>query len=581
MKYDIIVIGGGHAGIEACNICSKLGKKTLLITEKINEIGKLSCNPSIGGVGKSQIVKEIDILGGVMGKIADKSCRFIKVLNTSKGLASRSTRIQVDKYLYSKISLKFLSEKKNLFILQEKLIDICIKNNSINYVVTENFKISCSCLIITTGTFLGYKILKKNKKRNNLSLYKKMKNIFQGISKFKTGTPPRVDEKTIDYENIKFENSDKNKYLSFFGKKRYPIFKSYITSTSLKTREIVLKNINKSYVYKKKLFTKGPRYCPSFEDKIFKYSNKKHNIFLEKESKYSSEVYLNGLSNSFDFKTQQKIVNSIKGLEKSFIMSYAFSIEYYFFNPFFLKNNLETKIDNIFFAGQINGTTGYEEAACQGLYAGINACFKIDNKKPFILSEKKSYIGLLIKDITSDNIKEPYRMFLNRSKYRLNLREDNVINRLSKKSYKNKLINKKKYIIFKKIIDRENEIIEFCKKKKYKKKYIYEIIKNTKISIKYFYNNNFFSFKFLNNFFDFVDSEIKYSEYLKRSEKENIKIKKNFILPKNFKIFDLKFLPKEILEKSKGMIFKNFHDFYKIPHIKHTTMLSIMYFFRR
>ncbi|MGX7589483.1 tRNA uridine-5-carboxymethylaminomethyl(34) synthesis enzyme MnmG [Candidatus Vidania fulgoroideorum] len=587
MNFDVIVIGGGHAGIEASFVSSKF-KKTLLITNNIYEIGKIYCNPSIGGVGKGQLVREIEIFGGVMPIVSDKSCTFSKLLNKEKGYSLRSTRLQIDKYKYVFYVNEILRKKKNLSIIQSVVIDLIIIDSKIYGIILEdNTKIYSKCVILTTGTFLNNKIYSGNliKKNKNNKLYYKLKKIIPQCGKFKTGTPPRIDERTIDFKNLKIQKNEKNKF-SFLKSNQNNIFNCWITNTTIKTKDIVLKNINTSPLYNGILNSKGPRYCPSLEDKYIRFPhNKIHNVFLEKESYYTNEIYPNGLSTSFDFSLQLKIINSIKGLKDSEIIKQGYAIEYNYFNPINLNINLESKyIKNLFLAGQINGTTGYEEAASQGLIAGINAIKNINNKKPFILNKKKSYIGLLIYDITNNIIKEPYRMFTSRSKYRFYIREDNVIERLLNKSFKNKLIKKKKYSFLKNKLNYLKKVIKKTKKIKinYKnsKISIYNLIKKYNFKISFFKKNIKIKTK-RKIFIDYINATIKYKCYYKKHKKEvsiiNKKIKIN--IPRNFNFKIIKGLSKEFLEKVKKIKVNSIKDIYKIECITPTNIYLIKNFF--
>ncbi|XAO72515.1 MAG: tRNA uridine-5-carboxymethylaminomethyl(34) synthesis enzyme MnmG [Candidatus Vidania fulgoroideorum] len=548
MKFKVIIVGGGNAGIEASNICSKISSKILLITNNIDNIGKLSCNPAIGGIGKSQLVKEIDIFGGLMGSIADISCNNSRILNTSKGYSVRSTRIQVDKYLYPLEIKKKLTKIENLTIIQENLKKILIKNNKVIGILTENKTvIKCNSVILTVGTFMRNKIFSGKKcyknSRDNENYYNKISKYLNkyipGINRFKTGTPPRINKNTINYKILKKQINTKESYFSLINNKKINNkLDCWITNTTKKTKNYIIKNIKKSSIYSGKLKYKGPSYCPSIEDKFIKFNKKKqHKIFLEEESIYSNEIYPSGLSTSFDIKSQKEIVNSVKGLENSIITRYGFAISYDYFNPKYLKKTLESKyINGLFMAGQINGTTGYEEAAAQGIYAGINAIRYIKQTKPFYLNRNHSYIGILIDDIVKKGIKEPYRMFTSRAENRINIREDNVIDRLLEISFKNKFINKNKYKKLKNIKKNLNKIITITKKSNIKygknKTNLFNLIKNNKnIDIKYIFKKKLIKntkiYKKLkkyskSNIENYINSEIKYYPYIKK----NIKNKK-------------------------------------------------------
>lgn len=588
-NFDVIVVGGGHAGIEASYVCSKLQKNTLMITNKIEEIGKISCNPSIGGVGKGQLVREIEIFGGLMSKITDLSCTFSKTLNISKGYSLRSTRIQVDKYNYIFHANNLLRKQKKLTIIQGTVTNLLINNKKIIGVcLNYNTKLFSNCVILTTGTFMNNKIYIGNfvSKNHDNELFDNLKKIIPNYKKFKTGTPPRIDQRTINYDDLKEQKNDYNEF-SFFNKKRKKkFFKCWVTKTTNETRDIVTKNIKFSSMYNGIIKSKGPRYCPSIEDKYIRFPhNRYHNIFLEKESIYTNEIYPNGISTSFSYFFQLKIVNSIKGLEKAKIIRPGYAIEYNYFDPKNLKKNLESKfVENLFLAGQINGTTGYEEAASQGFYAGINCVKKIEKKKPFYLKKENSYIGVLIDDITRKKIEEPYRMFTSRTADRMFIREDNVIERLLEKSYKNNLLKKKEYEKLKKKLNYLNSIIRKTKKKKkiYKNNRIsiFNLIKKYNFKISYFKKKLNFKIK-KKIFYNYINAKIKYKCYYNRFKKEKKVINKkiNFKIPKDFNFNDIKGLSNEFLEKIQNRKISNIKDIYKINCITPTNVFIIKNFF--
>ncbi|MGX7589345.1 tRNA uridine-5-carboxymethylaminomethyl(34) synthesis enzyme MnmG [Candidatus Vidania fulgoroideorum] len=592
MKFNVIIIGGGHAGVEAANICSKIKSRILLITQSIDNIGKISCSPSIGGIGKSQLVREIDILGGIMGCVADISCNNMKILNSSRGNAVKSTRIQVDKTLYHLNIKKKLLKKKNLLIFQSTVKKLIIEKNRIKGVVTSDGEcIYCKSLIITTGTFMSCKTYKgeiiktegrDGEKSNDFSVF--LKNYFPGIGNFKTGTPPRIDFRTINFKKLKKQKHSKNSSLNYFSllnkKKIINNIDCWITKTNKKTKEYIKKNLNNSAFYSGKIKAKGPRYCPSIEDKIIRFpKNINHTIFLERESIYTNEIYPGGLSTSFDIKSQNKIIKTIKGLKKSIITRYGYSIKYDYFNPINLKINLESKyVKGVFFAGQINGTTGYEEAAGQGIYAGINSIKYIEKSDKFFLDKSLSYISIMVNDIIKKGVTEPYRMFTSRSENRLQIREDNVLDRLLDISYENKLIKKKKFLKLNNLKKSLKKIIFLTKIKKINKKSIFDIIKNSNFNIEYFYkkkilnkDKDFYEIKKYKGvkIINYVDSEIKYYNYIKKSFKEIkiIKSKKNMFIPKNIELTKIKGIPNEIIEKIKKKKIRKISDIEKIEGI--------------
>ena len=480
MKYEIIVVGGGHAGCEAALASARLGHKTLLITGNINNIADMPCNPSIGGSAKGIVVREIDALGGEMGRNADKTHLQIKMLNSKKGPAVQALRAQADKITYPKEMLKTLQKEQNLEILENIVEDLIIENNKVKGVVLEdNTKITSEIVILTTGTYMKADILigstrtrsgPNNQKPSNY-LSDNLKKYGFNIIRLKTGTPQRLDKSTIDFSKMQIEYGD-NKYhtFSFDNKIFYDVDKQipcHLIYTNAKTHEIILKNLNKSSMYGGLDDIKGvgPRYCPSIEDKIVRFKEKeKHQLFLEPESLYYDDIYLQGFSTSMPHDVQEEMVHSLEGLENVKILKYAYAIEYDAIYPTQLKQSLETKIiENLFTAGQINGTSGYEEAACQGLIAGINASLKLRNKEPLILKRYESYIGVLIDDLVTKGVRDPYRLLTSRAEYRLLLRHDNADLRLREYGYQVGLVDEERYNKFK---EKENKIKELTEKLK-------------------------------------------------------------------------------------------------------------------
>lgn len=488
MKYDVIVVGAGHAGCEAALACARMKKNTLLITINIDNIADMPCNPSIGGSAKGIVVREIDALGGEMGRNADKTLLQMKMLNQSKGPAVRSLRSQADKVTYKKEMLKTLRNTENLTIKESIVSDLLVENNKIVGITTEDGEtIYCKACILTTGTYLKADILVGDKRTKEGPHGEKRANFLSDnleklgfkLLRLKTGTPPRIERSSIDFSVLKREDGDDCKLTFSFDDIAYYDYKNqvpcYLTYTNLKTHKIIMDNLNKSAMYGgfyKKLGT-GPRYCPSIEDKVVRFKDKeRHQLFLEPESMYYDDIYLQGFSTSMPHDVQEDMVHSLKGLEHAKILRYAYAIEYDAIDPLQLKPSLETKVvENLFTAGQINGTSGYEEAAGQGIVAGINASLKLDNKEPLILSRSDAYIGVLIDDLVTKGTIEPYRLLTSRAEFRLLLRSDNADLRLSEKAYKigllseerhNKLLNKIEEI---KEIEEDIKNITFHKEK--------------------------------------------------------------------------------------------------------------------
>lgn len=550
--YDIIVVGGGHAGCEASLASARLGNKTLLITGNIKNIADMPCNPSIGGPAKGIIVREIDALGGEMGNNIDHSCLQVKMLNTKKGPAVRALRAQGDKVIYPKEMIRTIKQQKNLEIKEAIVEDLIIKNKKVEGVILENGQqIEAKVVILTTGTYLKSVILRGDKKKeegphgekNSKFLSNKLKEYGFDIQRLKTGTPQRIDKNSIDYKKASLELGDETPYtFSFDNKPLYKIEEQvpcYLIYTTPETHQIIIENLEKSSMYGGYVEGVGPRYCPSIEDKVVRFKDKeRHQLFLEPESKYYDDIYIQGFSTSMPEDIQEKMVHSLPGLEKAKILKYAYAIEYDAINPLQLKQSLETKIiENLFTAGQINGTSGYEEAAGQGLIAGINASRKLKHQEPLILKRNEAYIGVLIDDLVTKGTKEPYRMLTSRAEYRLLLRHDNADLRLREYGYQIGLINEQKYQKLQEKKKQIQELIEYLKKNKVtptneNNQYLeaigstkildgitlYDLLKRPEITM--YTLNHWERINYPKEVLEQVEIQIKYEGYIEKANKE-------------------------------------------------------------
>lgn len=543
MNYDVIVVGGGHAGCEASFACARMNHKTLLVTGNINNIATLPCNPSIGGSAKGIIVREIDALGGMMGKIADITQMQMKMLNSAKGPAVRSLRAQADKITYPKEMLSALQKQENLSIKEAMVEDLIVEDNKVmGVILNDGEKIFSKSVILTTGTYLKSDVLVGNTRTSSgpsgekpsLHLSDNLNEYGFEILRLKTGTPPRIKRDSIDFSKTRVEKGDDE--LLTFSYDNEPNYKiedqepCHLIYTTEETHQIIRDNLNKASMYGglNDITGVGPRYCPSIEDKVVRFSDKeKHQLFLEPESRIYDDIYLQGFSTSMPHDVQELMVHSLPGLEKAVILKYAYAIEYDAIYPTQLQASLETKVlNNLFTAGQINGTSGYEEAAGQGLIAGINASLKIEGKEPLILKRNESYIGVLIDDLVTKGTIEPYRMLTSRAEYRLLLRDDNADIRLREYGYKVGLIDEGRY---QKLLEKKGKVdklIEFLKTIRIKEynSDAYTLLKRPEIKIE---NLKEYIEETDKKILEQVEINVKYEGYIKKTIKEAEKMIKD------------------------------------------------------
>lgn len=563
--YDSIVIGGGHAGIEAALALSREGFETLLITQSLDAIGRLSCNPAIGGLAKGNLVREIDALGGEMGNLIDKSMIQFRVLNRRRGPAVQAPRAQADKFTYSRLAKEICEKQEHLHLFMDTVVDFILDRDKreIFGVVTERgWEITAKCVVLTTGTFMDGRIFigeydapcGRLGESAALGLGTKLREYGFTVGRMKTGTPARVRKSSLDFAELEVQEGDEKMLPFSFDSDSIerPSLNCYVTYTNDETHKIIKDNIHRSPLYGGKIVGKGPRYCPSIEDKVVRFPDReRHQIFVEPEGVGTEEMYLNGLSSSLPEEVQHQFIRTLPGLKHVEIMRPAYAVEYDYLDPLELLPSLESKLySGLFIAGQTNGTSGYEEAAAQGLIAGINAAQRLKGEKPIILSRTEAYIGVLIDDLVTKGTKEPYRMFTSRAEYRLSLRHDSADQRLTPIGYEAGLVNQDKMDRLQAKIESMDSLKDLLKRTRHGAKSGFDALREPEIELR---SLDIDLTPYSDSVIDEVELDAKYSGYLKRQEIEAERAKKqeNIEIPDNFDYDSIDGLSAESREKFK------------------------------
>ena len=564
--YDIIVIGGGHAGIEASSAAAREGFSTLLVTQSLDAIGRLSCNPAVGGLAKGNLVREIDALGGVMGHLIDSSMIQYRILNRRRGPAVQAPRAQADKFTYSRNAKELLEHTANLSLFMDTVTDLLVENGAVIGVVTQRgWKISARAVVLTTGTFMDGRIFIGEYEEScgrlgesaAIGLGSSLRRLGFDVGRLKTGTPARVRRSSLDFDELEVQPGDEEVLpFSFdYDTVDRPRLDCYVTWTNEETHRIIRENMRRSPLYGGRIVGKGPRYCPSIEDKVMRFPDRdRHQIFVEPEGVNSEEMYLNGLSSSLPEDVQHAFIRTLPGLRHCEIMRPAYAVEYDYLNPMDLYPSLESKIlSSLFVAGQTNGTSGYEEAACQGLVAGINAALKLRGEEPLILKRTEAYIGVLIDDLVTKGTKEPYRMFTSRAEYRLSLRHDNADIRLTRIGYEKHSASEEKLARLEKKIEDMSSLRSTLMEYRERGKNGLELLREPEVTISSLSQKLPAVLSYAPSIRSEVELDVKYEGYLRRQEAEAqmFSRKENMMIPPDFDYDALKGLSAESREKLK------------------------------
>lgn len=593
--YDIIVIGGGHAGIEAASAAARQGFDTLMITQSLDAIGRLSCNPAIGGLAKGNLVREIDALGGLMGHLIDDTFIQFRILNKRRGPAVQAPRAQADKFSYSRLAKETLEKTEHLSLFMDTVTDLLIEDNKCIGVVTERgWHISSRAVVLTTGTFMNGRIFigeydapcGRLGEMAAVGLGDNLRKLGFNVGRMKTGTPARVRKSSLDFDELEIQPGDEE--IIPFSFDNDEIIRSqlpcYVTWTNDETHKIIRDNIHRSPLYGGKIVGKGPRYCPSIEDKVVRFPEReRHQIFVEPEGNGTEEMYLNGLSSSLPEEVQHKFIRTLPGLKHCEIMRPAYAVEYDYIDPTGLYPSLESKrLENLFIAGQTNGTSGYEEAAAQGLIAGVNAALKLRGEDPLILKRTEAYIGVLIDDLVTKGTKEPYRMFTSRAEYRLSLRHDNADMRLTRLAYEKHSVSDEKLERLNDKINKMDSLKTLIKSYKERGKNGLDLLKEPEVDIIYLESKVPAIKEYSLSVKREVELDIKYAGYLKRQETEASKFDKSekILIPDDINYDLIDGLSSESREKFKAIKPQNVGQAMRISGVRVSDAALLMMYLK-